>query len=466
MKKLSLIISLLYGTTMLHGCASTTSESQNWTIEPFQRIQHATNRPDGYYQLGRYYQGQNRFDLAAGAYRKALAIDPNFTEAYNGLGTVYASQGKYKQALAEFDSAIARTPDAAHIYNNVGYLNYLEGDFSKAVAAFTKATALDPANQKAWNNLGMALAKSGEPMKSNQAFAKAIETTASAQPAAGSSTTNHVAAASEANQTAPTLTVPKDRGVIDYTSANKPEGNNTDRLNADNTREEKPAAPARLAQPAAQPPFAVIEAPNSGAMPVVMVNGSPYSAIEKVTVAKIQPPPVEVKPAPVASNVKQASSAAPVLAAKKTEPKTQRAMTSLKHIDLKESSQKATPSRAVRTAAIPKERPFKLEVSNGNGIRRLASRVSSMLSTRGLPRASVSNHTSFNQTRTVIHFRKGYRFEAARLSRSLSGTRQAIMMEESRNLPAKTDVRLVLGKDLSGKLNWMDKVRAMTLASR
>jgi hypothetical protein len=152
----------------------------------------------------------------------------------------------------------------------------------------------------------------------------------------------------------------------------------------------------------------------------------------------------------VARSTAQAVSAAPVLAAVKSEPKIQ----------------KATPSPVIGTAAIPKERQFKLEVLNGNGTHRLAARVSSMLSDRGLPKASVGNHTSFDQTRTVVHYRKGYRFEAARLSRHLRGTRHAVLIQESRTLSAKTDVKVVLGKDVSGKFYWMNKARSMMLASR
>jgi hypothetical protein len=152
----------------------------------------------------------------------------------------------------------------------------------------------------------------------------------------------------------------------------------------------------------------------------------------------------------VARSTAQAVSATPVLAAVKSEPKIQ----------------KATPSPVIGTAAIPKERQFKLEVLNGNGTHRLAARVSSMLSDRGLPKASVGNHTSFDQARTVIHFRKGYRFEAARLSRHLRGTRHAVLIQESRTLSAKTDVKVVLGKDVSGKFYWMNKARPMMLASR
>src|SRR5512138_3340498 len=111
MKKLSLLISLLYGTTLLSGCSWTQTESRNWTVEPVQTVHHGTNRPDGFYRLGRYYQGQNRMDQAIAAYRKALAIDPRFSEAHNALGTIYALQGKYDGALAEFNLALAATPN-------------------------------------------------------------------------------------------------------------------------------------------------------------------------------------------------------------------------------------------------------------------------------------------------------------------------------------------------------------------
>lgn len=450
MKKLSLALSLLYGTSVLTGCASFTDVSRNWTVEPLERVQHATHRPDGYYQLGRYYQGQNRLEQAAEAYRKALAMDPGFFEAHNGLGTIYASQGRYDQAIAAFNSAIATAPDAAHVHNNIGYLKFLKGHYDEAITTFSRATALDPTSQKSWNNLGMALAKNGEPVKSNQAFMRAIEI-AAAQPAVGSAP-NQAAAASGAVQSAPMLAVPKNRGVIDYTNTNRPEGNGTDRPTAGNNESEPThPAPDVLAQPAAQPPFAVIEAPNSSAMPVVMVNGSPYSATENVTMTRVQPLLPGVEAPPVANSTAQAAGAAPVQAAGKGEPKIHQ----------------TTSLPVIETATIPKERQFKLEVLNGNGIRRLAARVSSMLSDRGLPKARrVGNHTSFDQARTVIHYREGYRFEAMHLSGHLSVTRDAVLIQESRTLGAKTDVRLTLGKDVSGKFNWVNKDQPMVLASR
>ncbi|MDP1653422.1 MAG: tetratricopeptide repeat protein [Rhodocyclaceae bacterium] len=373
MKKLSLIITLLYGTTMMQGCAWTNPQPPKLTVEPFQTIQHATNRPDGYYRLGRYYQGQNRLDLAAEAYRKALTINPDFTEARNGLGTIYAAQGKYERSLAEFNAALVREPNAAHIHNNIGYLNFLQGNHAEAVAAFTKASALDPANQKARNNLGTALAKIDAPLNSNPVVSQATE---SAPP------------------------------------------------------------PAKPAQPAPQLPFAVLAKPNPEAMTVVLVSDIPPSSRS----AKVMPAeetvlnsqPVVNSPKPVASNV---------------------------------VPEKAIPDQVINADPQPKVRKYALEVSNGNGKKLLAAQFSSMLSEKGLPKAKLTDHKPYNQVRTVIQYRKGYLFEAARLSRHLRDIQHLAFVAENKDLPRHTDVKLILGRDLSRNIK-IDNSRSITLASR
>jgi len=66
----------------------------------------------------------------------------------------------------------------------------------------------------------------------------------------------------------------------------------------------------------------------------------------------------------------------------------------------------------------------------------------------------------------VIHYRKGYLFEAARLSRKLGDIQQFAMISESRHLSPKTDVKLVLGKDISAKAAWIEKANLTKLAKR
>ena len=466
MKKLCLAISLLYGTTLLNGCAVTPTDAHAWKVEPFQTIRHATNRPDGYYQLGRYYQGQNRLALAAEAYQKALAIDPDFTEAHNGLGTIYAAEGKYEQAHKAFKAAIATAPDTARLYNNLGYLNFLEGHHAEAVAAFAKATDLDPTNQKAWNNLGMALAKNGEPIKANQAFAQAKEdrTTNIAENTAKAPETNTalplLPVTNELNQIAsgngsnndvipaPTLTIPKDRGVIVYSTAVKSEHIAAEPASLDNKQENQAVHLAKPAQPIAPPPFAVVAEPNPKAMPGIMISGDIASPSNHEI--KAQPKPVEQKiaSAPVAV---VATVAATMKSSEKFASKPQLILAS---------------SLSAPTAG---EHSFKLMVSNGNGIERMAAKFGALLSSIGFPKASLTNQKPFNQTHTVIQYEKGYLAEATRLSQLLKDIKRKTILSENNGLPSNINVRLVLGKDLSNKqvqTYLAQRAKPITLASR
>lgn len=221
---------------LLSACASNQQVSvAPWSIAPITITSNGSNSPDAMYKMGRYYQGQNRYDLAVNAYQKALAADNGFVEARNGLGVIYSRQGKYREAIEAFQVAVQQAPKAAHLYSNMGYAYYLQGQYAESVAALEQATLLDPTNQRALNNLGLAYAKAGNKGESAQAFAQAVNavTTTPNAPAAEvaipaqntlqlpENTAAVVAALStEPNvQPAPqpevqVLTLPKDRGVI------------------------------------------------------------------------------------------------------------------------------------------------------------------------------------------------------------------------------------------------------------
>ncbi|ARU30845.1 hypothetical protein CAP31_03575 [Sulfuriferula sp. AH1] len=163
---------------LLSGCTSYQSSSMAaWQIKPVTSIRNSTEEPGAYYQLGRYYQGQNRYEQAALAYRKALAANNNFVEARNGLGVIYSLQGKYAEAIEVLKVAVQQSPKSAHIYNNLGYAYYLQGQNKEAVTALQEAAKLDPGNQRALNNLGLAYAKAGDNADSIVALTKAIKAT-------------------------------------------------------------------------------------------------------------------------------------------------------------------------------------------------------------------------------------------------------------------------------------------------
>lgn len=214
---------------LMSSCASNQSTSAApWTIKTTAVTKSSNDKPEAMYQLGRYYQGQNRFTEAANAYLKALHADANFVEARNGLGVVYSRQGKYREAIEAFQAAIQQAPKAAHLYSNMGYAYYLQGQYAESVKALQQATALDPENKRALNNLGQAYAKAGNTTQSALAFSEAIsvekpintEAVAPAQSAPANVTNIVAAPAADASvkttsaQDTQILAIPKDRGVI------------------------------------------------------------------------------------------------------------------------------------------------------------------------------------------------------------------------------------------------------------
>jgi len=219
---------------LMSACASNQSTSAApWSVKPNPVAKNSADKPEALYQIGRYYQGQNRYEQAIEAYMKALKADPAFVEARNGLGVIYSRQGRYLEAIAAFQAAIAQAPKAAHLYSNMGYAYYLQGQYAESVKALEQATLLDPGNQRALNNLGQAYAKAGNATEAVRAFSGAANVTAeapaatvkeAAQPvqAAAENTTQLVAAATtdasivklEPKADTELMAIPKDRGVI------------------------------------------------------------------------------------------------------------------------------------------------------------------------------------------------------------------------------------------------------------
>jgi Tfp pilus assembly protein PilF len=164
---------------ILSACASNPQVSEApWVISPNIKTSNTSANPSvnpsAMYKLGRYYQGQQRDNLAIESYQKAIAADHRFVEAHNGLGVIYAKKGQYQEAAKAFKTALKYAPDAAHLYSNMGYAYYLQGQYAEAVLALKQATTLDPSNHKALNNLGLAYAKAGSQGESFQAFAQAV----------------------------------------------------------------------------------------------------------------------------------------------------------------------------------------------------------------------------------------------------------------------------------------------------
>ena len=395
--KIKVVLPVLFTIPLLQNCASIPTGKPAWGVEPVFSTRHSTDNPDAFYQLGRYYQGQNRLAPAAEAFAKAVALAPTNADARNSLATVLAMQGNYRVAIKEFQTVVAAWPTRAEAHNNLGYAYYLNGQIDEAIAEFQNAVRLDPTHKRAQNNLGLAYAKAGSPVDSHAAFAKAAEPA----PVAAQTVTASVAGA--ANNS---LALPKDRGVI------------------------SPAplvtSLASVAEPAIIAP-APTKAQEAVAAPqAVTVTATLLEPISVLTTAESRMEVIPLSPNVYELRLHEVPAAVAVLPPANT------------------------PYRDSAEVTI---KTFRLEVANGNGITGLASRVSRLLIAKGMPAAWLTNQKPFRQAYTEIHYRPGFFFHATRLGRNV---KYATGMIEDSHLSAGTDVRLVLGKDHEQNLAILD----------
>ena len=110
---------------------------------------------------------------AATAYRRTLALVPDFAPAHANLALVLPATGATRVAEAEIRRAIALIPDHPLLCFNLGNLLEAAGR-AGAGGAFRRSLALDPAQAAAWLNLGVAVQGEGRLAKAEAAAGRAL----------------------------------------------------------------------------------------------------------------------------------------------------------------------------------------------------------------------------------------------------------------------------------------------------
>jgi len=93
-------------------------------------------------RLKMYYE----WDLAGAAeeFKKAIALNPNMSEAHEQYGYCLALSGNYPDALKYADSAFALDPFSLMNNNHIALLYWMAGDYKKGIAQGKRLIELDP----------------------------------------------------------------------------------------------------------------------------------------------------------------------------------------------------------------------------------------------------------------------------------------------------------------------------------
>ena len=82
----------------------------------------APNDPKVLYRMGNVYRSQKKLNLAIGAYRRSLEIDPSDKFVHNNLGVVYMEKGDYTKAAEQFKKTIELDPKYDKALLNLGII--------------------------------------------------------------------------------------------------------------------------------------------------------------------------------------------------------------------------------------------------------------------------------------------------------------------------------------------------------
>lgn len=446
MKLTALSTALIAALGMTTGCST-----QN-TLSQASRPAVAADAP-AQYALGRYYQGQQRYELAIESYRRALAANPAHVGAHNGLGASLLLAGRNAEAIEQFKAGLKHEPTSAPLWNNLGYAYALGGENGLAQMAYKQSLDLDPTDLKTNTNLAATQQTAPAPIAVAQAPAQAQPRTAF--PSETRSVPLHAATAS-------VLPTAKETSVDAATSAASPVLAKVDVVEVAKPGENHPvpvySVPASTTPPASETP--AVAAPSAGkpaeAKTIVAHTETTPAIAAPAIVAEPDPaepavklrPAVELATAPVAASTVQVVEVAPrvyemnlrntntiVSTAEQVKPAPVAGVTNIS-IPLHDA--------AIRMAAI-NPFDFVLEIRNGNGVRHMALRTSRYLADYGYSTRHLTNQRGFSVKVTRVFYLPGYVEEAERL---LAHLPKDTVLTETSNMRRGTHVRVVLGKDM------------------
>jgi tetratricopeptide (TPR) repeat protein len=108
---------------------------------------------------------ERNMEEAAGAYRRALVIDPDLVPALVNLANIHYARDELIEAQALYERAIALDPDCFEAHFNLGNIQHDLGRYEGALGCYRDAVAINPGYADAHFYLAVTLEKTGRSLE-------------------------------------------------------------------------------------------------------------------------------------------------------------------------------------------------------------------------------------------------------------------------------------------------------------
>jgi uncharacterized protein (TIGR02466 family) len=127
-----------------------------------------------YNLYGNALAGQNKFQEAVPAFRKALEIDPSVGELHFNLGILLTNLNRTDEAITSYKKAVNLKPNLTDAHYNLGAALQSQDKFDQAATSYQKAIALEPGFFEALVNLGVVLQEQSKLADAIEVYRRAL----------------------------------------------------------------------------------------------------------------------------------------------------------------------------------------------------------------------------------------------------------------------------------------------------
>ena len=99
--------------------------------------------------LGELYQKRGDSARALSYYRQAVKLSPNYARAWYRIGLILEDSDKKEDARLAYETAVRESPDLAEAHLRLGIMSYRAGELKDAAGSFGLVERLAPANSEA-----------------------------------------------------------------------------------------------------------------------------------------------------------------------------------------------------------------------------------------------------------------------------------------------------------------------------